>query len=175
MRTSGRRACRCAGACLGHARETAMSKPVRPPRLNPRELSPRRNQPTILCIDGDRSALAKSKAILQSAGYQVFTANSGSIGLEIAKTKHLDLALVDFAMPDMSSYAIAALLRATQPGTRILLVSAFGPAPGRMNGELDGVLIKGQPTGRFLERIANQLAGTKPRTLSWDPMRDAVA
>ncbi len=152
-----------------------MSKPTRARRQSPRKLPTRQAPPAILCIDDDRSALATRKSVLQGAGYRVFTANSGVVALEIAKTKHLDLALVDFEMAGMSGYAVAALLRATQPATRILLLSTFAPAPSQVNGELDGILIKGQPPSRLLEQIANHLTGTRSQLLCVGHARDSVA
>lgn len=152
-----------------------MSKAARPPRRTAGKPPSRQNPPAILCIDDDHAALATRKSLFQSAGYKVFTADCGSTGLEIAKTTHLDLAMVDCRMSGMSSYAVAALLRAIQPGMRILMLCAVAPRPAGINGEVDGILIKGQPAFRLLEQVANHVAAIRSRPLSWSQRRDSVA
>lgn len=121
--------------------------------------SHRRGQATILCIDDDQTALTLRKTVLERAGYRVLTANTGCCALETAKAKRVDLALVDLDMPDMSGYSVAALLRCTRPGARIVIFSGHDCREVRdLRDELDGCIDKDTPPLRFLEQVAQHVA-----------------
>ena len=51
------------------------------------------------------------KAILTHAGYDVFQAGNGLEALEMTDRQHIDLILLDVAMPKMDGYAFTERLR----------------------------------------------------------------
>ncbi len=53
---------------------------------------------TILMVDDDHDFVCATKTILESGGYEVITASSGTEGYETAKSKRPDLILVDVIM-----------------------------------------------------------------------------
>lgn len=55
---------------------------------------------TVLCIDDHKSAVAGWCLYVQSAGYRVETAFSATEGLQLFATQQIDLALLDYSMPD---------------------------------------------------------------------------
>ena len=116
-----------------------------------------KSRATILCVDDNPVLLSLRQIILRQAGYQVFVSTSGPKALVIAKTRRVDLALVDYDMPDMNGFVIAALLRWIQPTTKIVIVSAHDSKAPRGFGELDGFIAKGVPVPKFLKQVEHYL------------------
>ncbi|HTS44726.1 MAG TPA: response regulator [Puia sp.] len=64
----------------------------------------------ILIIEDNREIRENIAEILELEGYQVFSASSGRIGVEIAFAKNPDLIFCDIMMPDLDGYATLYLL-----------------------------------------------------------------
>jgi len=60
----------------------------------------------ILVVDDDVTILRGFKSILENAGYEVETAETGKIALEKIKKKKFSVCLVDFKLPDMDGTEI---------------------------------------------------------------------
>ena len=56
----------------------------------------------VLCIDDDPAILECEQRFLESFGYRVLTALSGSKGVELASIHSVDLVIVDYYMPEMN-------------------------------------------------------------------------
>jgi two-component system CheB/CheR fusion protein len=78
----------------------------------------------VLVIDDERDVADTLAQVLRRLGHQVWTAYSGSSGIETAITNRPDIALVDLSMPDMDGYEVARQLRERLPG--ILLIALTG-------------------------------------------------
>ncbi len=61
---------------------------------------------TILVVDDQPDLLSNLELALESAGYQVLTANDGIEALDILQTYSIDLILADIAMPRMNGYQL---------------------------------------------------------------------
>ncbi|MBI3269577.1 MAG: response regulator [Planctomycetes bacterium] len=59
---------------------------------------------TVLVIDDESDTLEMVATILEVNGYRVLLAESASRALEILKTAHVDLILLDLAMPGMDGF-----------------------------------------------------------------------
>ena len=57
---------------------------------------------TILCIDDEQTALQLRQNLLESAGYRVFGAKSGALGLKAFKSELIDAVILDYWMADMN-------------------------------------------------------------------------
>lgn len=68
------------------------------------------NKGVILVVDDDNVNLRVLHAML-APEYEVVTANSGKMALDIFNTKEWDLVISDVMMPDMSGYKLTSLLR----------------------------------------------------------------
>ena len=77
----------------------------------------------ILLIDDDTAVLESFANPLKNAGYQVFTADNGWAGLDIAKKHPLDLVILDLVMPKMDGFETGQRLR--ELGIQSLIV--IGP------------------------------------------------
>jgi two-component system, cell cycle sensor histidine kinase and response regulator CckA len=81
----------------------------------------------ILIAEDEPPLLELFRKILQSAGYQVLTAQDGKKALKIAEqhTEKIDLLLSDVVMPEMSGVELAKALKSKRPESRIILTSAY--------------------------------------------------
>ncbi len=61
---------------------------------------------TIVVIEDTDIVLKKIKSMLESEGFQVFTANDGVDGFELVKKQLPDLVICDIEMPEMNGYEV---------------------------------------------------------------------
>ena len=86
-------------------------------------------KPIILCVDDEDNPLVLRKLVLEKAGYQVITANSGTEALRLAASQPFDLVLSDHLMPGMTGSELAEQLKAKNPELPILLISGVNEIP----------------------------------------------
>ncbi len=79
---------------------------------------------TILVIDDNPDLLDIVDAILSESGYVVAKALSGEAGLNVAKSLHPKLILLDLNMPKMDGWEVLKLLK-TDPETKDVPVAIF--------------------------------------------------
>jgi twitching motility two-component system response regulator PilH len=58
----------------------------------------------VLIVDDSPAQLYQLRSIVERAGHQIFTAESGEKALEIAASEHPSVILMDIVMPGMSGY-----------------------------------------------------------------------
>jgi len=83
----------------------------------------------ILCVDDEQNPLTLRKLVLQKAGYEVLTANSGKEALELAASRHVDLVLSDHLMPGMHGTELEQQLKAEHPKLPVILISGVNELP----------------------------------------------
>lgn len=83
----------------------------------------------ILCVDDEHNPLTLRKYVLQKAGYEVLTANSGKEALEVVAARHVDLVLSDHLMPGMQGTELAQQLKAEHPKLPVILISGVNELP----------------------------------------------
>ncbi|MCD6280739.1 MAG: response regulator [Deltaproteobacteria bacterium] len=77
----------------------------------------------ILLIDDDRDFLMATKLILENGGYEVFMAEDGKTGLEMALSISPDLAIIDMMMETWSEgFNVISKLRSTEIGKSMPLI-----------------------------------------------------
>jgi CheY-like chemotaxis protein len=121
--------------------------------------SPRK--PVILCVDDEENPLLLRKFVLQKAGYEVLTAQSGKEALVVVESRDLDLVLTDYLMPNMSGAELAAQVKSQKPELPVVLLSGVNEIP---TGSYiaDGFLSKIEGPGALCEQLAGFL-GDKQR------------
>ena len=98
--------------------------------------SPKQAQPTleslkgkgtILLIEDEEAIMLLNRAILESLGYRVLNAQTGQEAIDIAKTfdGDIDLAMLDFLLPDINGDEVYPLLMEARPDLKVLVVSGF--------------------------------------------------
>lgn len=78
----------------------------------------------ILVVEDDKHTRMLLKAVLESAGYTIVTANNGEDALEQMEREHIDLVVLDIMMPKMDGYEFTKVLRENDNNLPILMVSA---------------------------------------------------
>ena len=78
----------------------------------------------ILCIDDDKLMLKLVRNFLERFGYSnILTAASGTDGLKMAALHEIDLAILDYNMPDMNGAIVATGIRRLRPNALIIMLS----------------------------------------------------
>jgi two-component system response regulator RegA len=79
----------------------------------------------LLVIDDDATWRAVVGRALASRGYEVLTAESAAIGLQLADTRPLAGAIVDLRLPDESGLEAVARLHALDPDLPIVVLTGY--------------------------------------------------
>jgi len=107
----------------------------------------------ILCVDDNEQELSVLKFMLATNGYRVVTAGNGQQAIEIFSETPVDLALVDYAMPQMNGSQLVERLKQIAVHVPMILLGD----PQRMAGEMhaaDALLAKKNCSSQeLLERI----------------------
>jgi len=78
----------------------------------------------ILVADDDKNIRKLIKAVLETEGYSVFTAENGVEAMNVIGENHIDLVVLDIMMPKMDGYEFTQILRKENNDLPILMVSA---------------------------------------------------
>ncbi len=92
----------------------------------------------ILVAEDDKNTARLMRAVLERAGYAVYTARDGVEALEVMDRQHIDLIVLDVMMPRMDGYAFTEELRTVNNYTPILMVTAKTLPEERCRGFLVG-------------------------------------
>jgi CheY-like chemotaxis protein len=124
-----------------------------PPSTHP-ELKPA----VLLCIDDNEDVLECEKSFLESFGYTVLTAATGSEGLELASMHSVDVIIVDYVMPEMNGHEVAIAMRRLRPQAPIIMLSGALDVPEQALKWVDAFITKDRLASQLLPAIT-QLRG----------------
>lgn len=94
--------------------------------------SPAATQPLqLLLIDDDPMILLSLRTALEYDGHHVSCANGGQAGIDMFRAarddkKPFSAVITDLGMPHVDGRAVAAAIRATEPGARIIMLTGWG-------------------------------------------------
>ena len=94
----------------------------------------------ILVADDEPSILSFVKKALTDEGYTVFTASDGRQACEIAEREQVHMALLDLVMPNMTGLEALKQIKERDPGTRIMIMTAFATAETAVEAMKQGAL-----------------------------------
>jgi len=77
----------------------------------------------VLIVDDDQTLLESTRAILESAGYAVQTAETSRDAIHKAKSDWFDIALLDIDLPDMQGTELLERLQEIKPGMIKIMVT----------------------------------------------------
>jgi CheY-like chemotaxis protein len=118
---------------------------------------------TVLCIDDEQTALQLRQNLLESAGYRVFTAKSGALGIKSFKSEPVDAVILDYWMADMNGLQVAREIRKINPSVPIIILSAYGELLDESLGIADLWIRKGEEDPQYLLNRLEQLLNGQPR------------
>lgn len=84
-----------------------------------------KQQPYLLIVDDEVDTCANLKDIFSDLDYQVDVAHDGLSALELIKTRHYDIALLDLKMPGMDGLELYRKIRQLSAGTVAVIVTAY--------------------------------------------------
>lgn len=111
---------------------------------------------TLLIVDDDISILESLKRLFYKNGYRIPLAENGKKGLEIIKSTHVDLMLLDLKMPGMDGFEVLDRAIKFNPSLKVIILTGHGGVKEAVlavqKGALD-FLIKGESTELLNNRI----------------------
>src|SRR5690606_26725405 len=122
-----------------------------------------RSPARILVVDDNVDAADTLGELLLVHGYQVVTANDGRRALELARSFHPQLAIVDLGMPVMDGYQVAQELSRTNERPFLIAVTGYGQEHDRERSRAAGFdrhMIKPVSAAQLLAYIDEALEGT---------------
>lgn len=118
---------------------------------------------TVLCIDDDVENTALRRALLESLGFRVLTANNGPDGLALIAGSAPDILLLDYRMPGMDGGEVARRAKQLRPELPIVMLSAHVEVPGEALEHVDCFIVKGEPIDLLFGRMRQLMRPSKPR------------
>lgn len=102
---------------------------------------------TILLIEDDEMVKEVTREGIEKMGYEVLTAFTGKEAVDMVRTleRKIDLALLDFKLPDMEAEQVYLELKAQRPGLKVIVLSGYsmdGPIREVLEAGADGFLQK---------------------------------
>jgi CheY-like chemotaxis protein/anti-anti-sigma regulatory factor len=80
----------------------------------------------ILVIDDETATLTMFRLFLSAYGYQVWVAEDGESGLELARRHRPDIVFTDLKMPNMDGFGVLKELKRTAPDTEVIVITGHG-------------------------------------------------
>ena len=170
IQRAGQRAAELTRQLLTRARQTP-PPPARKPRPNRalRELAhDHSGHETILLVEDDEAVRDAVMHELVVLGYKVIEASNGLEALRVAEGpphRRIDMLLTDVVMPEMDGCTLAARLRQSQPGLKVLFSSGYArdvalrQSPRRSS---DGFLPKPYDAAALVHTICEVLGENQP-------------
>jgi two-component system response regulator MprA len=112
--------------------------------------------PRLLIVEDEYAMRRALEDTLTAAGYRIITASDGQSGLDRALAEKPDLILLDIMMPRLDGLTVAAQLRRSGCHTPLLILTAKGSVPDRVQGldaGADDYLVKPFSTDELLARV----------------------
>lgn len=115
----------------------------------------------ILCVDDHELGLKTRAIILEMEGYSVLIATSAAEGWRLFEKHEVDLAIVDYYLPDQLGTELAGKMKALRPSVPILVLSGSIEAPADLGGA-DIFLSKAADPLTFLSFVSDMVGNKSP-------------
>lgn len=113
--------------------------------------------PRILYVEDKPERLFLMKAFLQRKGYEVLTAASGREAIELFQDPSIELAVIDYYMPEENGDVVARRIKALRPSLPVLIFSGSLSLPDRVMARVDGFVSTSEDPELLLEKIGELL------------------
>ena len=124
----------------------------------------------VLIVDDDRFARIYITDLLEKNGFDVRQAENGKEALDYVKKNHVDLIILDFAMPEMDGHETLTRFRAEKNtlNVPVILLSGGLSQENKLKSFRIGIedfIYKSCPNDEFIERVNSVLRRTKSRVI----------
>lgn len=94
---------------------------------------------TILVIDDQSDMGWIMSRIFHERGHKVIVSRSGKEGLKkFMDRKDFDLVFLDIKLPDLNGFEVLEQIKKTSPGTKVIIITAFGSPEARQQALVRG-------------------------------------
>lgn len=119
-------------------------------------------QISVLIIDDDRMVRQILQSALSRKGFDVYTAEDGPSGIDLAQKQDVDVILLDWMMPDMNGMEVLRLLKHNEKTKHITVFMLTGKESERdiaqaISGGSDDYIVKPFNTSEIDKIIRNKL------------------
>jgi DNA-binding response OmpR family regulator len=84
------------------------------------------NSIRVLCVENHSEYLDVLKYLLESAGYEVLSATTGSQGVSLLASQSFHGVLLEYDLPDATGTAVRAEMKRVKPDVPVLLFAGIG-------------------------------------------------
>lgn len=114
---------------------------------------------TVLYVEDEAFVRDVTSEVLQSAGYDVWTARNAAEAQCIYDGKQgaVDILITDVILPGENGRALSRRLRSTAPGLKVLFVTGYADQLGPGDAEGEDCMAKPFATGQLLRRVRQAL------------------
>ncbi len=95
---------------------------------------------SILVVDDEPAMRLLLSSILKDEGHDVTAAASGEEALQLIATRHYHLVLTDLKMPGISGLELLTQVKRDDPGTAVIILTAFGTVEGAVEAMRKGAV-----------------------------------
>lgn len=126
----------------------------------------------IMVVDKDDILCLLYKLELEDEGYEVLVASRANQALEIAKTEHLDLIVMDTRIPDMDGIETLKRIADKNPDIPVIINSVFPPSGEKsLSCTAEEYVVKSSDLGELKSKVTIILSGCKqqplPNSTAW--------
>jgi DNA-binding response OmpR family regulator len=126
-----------------------------------RSLDPHHTRPRVLIVDDDVSLSRLLSMILRTANCDVLMASDGLGALEVARSKDIDLIVLDLRMPVLDGRGFFRELRKEGHQIPVLIASAYGARSAQVELGAEGAIEKPFDPDALIQAISNLLPPEK--------------
>ena len=124
-------------------------------------MSPLNQRADILVVDDDPKTLKTLTGVLEREGHRVHGANRGSVAVNrLAQAPAVDVAIVEFKLPDISGLELLSSLKTSSPETEVILITGYASLPTALeaiNGQASAYLVKPLDANHLLKTVEQAL------------------
>lgn len=96
----------------------------------PADEGPQAPPRTVLCVDDEDLQLKSRKALFESAGYVALQAQSAKAAIELFRSRHVDVVVMDYWLSGKNGTTVAEEMKQIYPSVPIIMLSGLSSLPG---------------------------------------------
>ena len=116
---------------------------------------------TLLYVDDDARRMEVIEERLRQAGYRVVTATNGTEAVARFDAEAIDLAIIDYYLPEMCGDLVAMEMKARKPGIPVIIFSGTFTLSEMVVAFVDGFISTSDEPNALLDKVAEVLGPSR--------------